>query len=115
MPSKICSILDEKKPVDVCLGTLFGESCPEDFVKQIKQFFENFNYRVEQDRPYSGAFISFNFCQPRKKIYTLQMEINRAVYMDEEKQSKNAQFQSVADIISDAVAALGNFLLDFKK
>ena len=115
MPSKICTILDEKKPVDVCLGTLFGESCPAEFVKKIKQDLEAFNYRVEQDRPYSGAFISFNFCQPRKNVYTLQLEINRALYMDEQNYTKNTHFQSVAGNVGKFIASLGDFLLDFKK
>ncbi len=115
MPSKICTILDEIKPVDICLGTLFGESCPTEFVNKAVQSLETFNYRVEQDRPYSGAFISFHFCQPRQNAYTLQLEINRSLYMDEQKHTKNKQFQQVAESIENFIVSLGHFLLDFKK
>ena len=73
------------------------------------------DYRVEYNRPYAGAYITFNYCQPRKKIYTVQLEINRSIYMDEQNYKKNKQFQDVANHVSDSLVALGNFLLDLKK
>ncbi len=115
MPSKICNILDENQPVEFCVCTLFDESCPT----EMSQFFANElkkgNYRVEFNRPYAGAFITFNYCQPRKKLFTLQLEINRNLYMDEVNYSKNLQFQSISIHISQSLSALGKFLLDFKK
>ena len=64
---------------------------------------------------YSGAHISFNYCQPRKNIYTLQMEINRSLYEDEAVYKKNQNFQYVSSDICAAIIDLANFLLDFKK
>ena len=72
-------------------------------------------YRVEFNRPYAGAYIAFNYCQPRKNIYTLQLEINRGLYMDEKLLAKTIKFQSVSKDICQSILALGNFLLDFKK
>ena len=75
---------------------------------------ENPCYRVEFNRPYAGAFITFNYCQPRKNIHTLQLEVNRSIYMDEKNFEKNKQFQTVASHISKSIVDLGHFLLDFK-
>ena len=72
-------------------------------------------YNVSLDCPYSGAHISFNYCQPRKNVYTLQMEINRGIYVDEAVYKKNQNFQYVSSDICDSIIDLGNFLLDFKK
>ena len=72
-------------------------------------------YNVSLDCPYSGAHISFNYCQPRKSIYTLQMEINRSLYEDEPVYKKIQNFQYVSSDICAAIIDLGNFLLDFKK
>lgn len=115
MPSMICNIMNESKPLDFCICNLFDESCPQEVSQKLYQELENKGFRVEFNRPYSGAFITFNYCQPRKNIYTLQIEINRNIYMDEQSYQKKPVFQNISSSISQAVVSLGNFLLDFKK
>lgn len=115
MPSMICNIMNEEKPLDFCICTLFDESCPTQMSEFLSKALEKFDYRVEFNRPYAGAYIAFNYCQPRKNIYTLQLEINRSLYMNEKSLSKNKHFQSVSHNISQSILALANFLLDFKK
>lgn len=115
MPSKICNIMNEAKPVDFCISNLFDESCPTQISEFIAQQLSQKNYRVEFNRPYAGAYITFNYCQPRKNIYTLQIEINRSLYMEENVYKKNDNFQSIKDCVSESIIALGKFLLDFKK
>ena len=115
MPSMICNIMNENKLLDFCVCNLFGESCPDEISAKIYEELQKDDHRVEYNRPYAGAFITFNYCQPRKKIYTLQLEINRAIYMDEQSYQKNKQFQDVADHVSDSLIELGHFLLDLKK
>lgn len=115
MPSMICNIMNESKPLDFCICNLFDESCPTEISQKLYNSLANQNVRVEFNRPYAGAFITFNYCQPRKNIYTMQLEVNRSIYMDEDSHIKNTHFQDVAHHISQSIIALGNFLLDFKK
>lgn len=115
MPSMICNIMNDEKALDFCLCTLFDESCPTQMSEFLSRALEARNYRVEFNRPYAGAYIAFNYCQPRKNIYTLQIEVNRALYVDEKTYDKKPSFQNVSDDICGAILALGNFLLDFKK
>ena len=115
MPSMICSIMNESKPLDFCICNLFDESCPPEVSLKMRQNLEQYNYRVEFNRPYSGAYITFNYCQPRRKIYTMQLEINRQIYMNEKNYSKKPKFQTLSDNICSSIIALGNFLLDFNK
>ena len=115
MPSKICNIMNEAKPVEFCVCTLFDESCPPAMSEFFGKKLAEDDYRVEFNRPYAGAFITFNYCQPRKNIFTLQLEINRSIYMDENVYKKNADFQKVSAHICESVVELGKFLLDFKK
>ncbi len=114
MPSMICNIMNESNALDFCVCNLFGESCPDEISQKIFQSLSEDNFRAEFNRPYAGAFITFNYCQPRKKIFTLQLEINRSLYMDEASYQKNANFQSVSSHVSNSVTSLANFLLDFK-
>lgn len=115
MPSIICNIMNESKPLDFCLCTLFDESCPTQMSEYLSDELKERSYRVEFNRPYAGAYITFNYCQPRKNIYTLQLEINRSLYMDENLYKKNTYFQRVSNDISESILGLGKFLLDLKK
>lgn len=106
MPSKICSIIDDRSGIDICLGNLFSQSCPQEISDFFAGQFWNKNYNVEFNCPYSGAFITFNYCQPRQNIYTLQLEINRALYADEERLQKNDNFSALSEDVSTAIVNL---------
>lgn len=111
MPSKICSIIDDRSGIDICLGNLFSQSCPQDISDFLAGQFWSKNYNVEFNCPYSGAFITFNYCQPRQKTYTLQLEINRGLYADEDRFAKGENFAAVAADVSESVVALADNLL----
>ena len=113
MPSKICSIISESPRIDFCLGNLFEQSCPNKISFYVENELVKREYYVSKNRPYSGAFITFNYCEPRKQSYTLQLEINRVIYADENTLEKNSNFQRVSYDLSKVVTQLANFLLDF--
>lgn len=115
MPSEICTLLQDTQKIDFCLGTLFDQSCPSEMHDFFKQGLERKNYYVSDNCPYSGAYITFNYCQPRRKIYTMQVEINRGLYMDERCYKKNNDFSKACDDVSQNIIDFANFLLDFKK
>lgn len=113
MPSKICNIIPDNPQVDCCLGDLFSQSCPLQYTEFLQQQLKEKGYMVTINIPYSGAFTTFNYCQPRKKIYTLQLEINRELYSDEKSLTKNADFQKVSSDMTMAIHALAKKILDF--
>ena len=53
MPSKICSVMQESRPIDFCLGTLFDQSCPLEMSDFMKNSLENFDYKVSANCPLS--------------------------------------------------------------
>lgn len=111
MPSKICSIIDDRSGIDICLGNLFSQSCPQEMSDYLAGQFWNKNYNVEFNCPYSGAYITFNYCQPRQKTYTLQLEVNRGLYANEDMLEKSDNFAAVATDVSESIMALANNLL----
>lgn len=113
MPSKICSIISENPKISICLGNLFEQSCPNKISFFVENEFSKREYYVSKNRPYSGAYITFNYCEPRKQSYTLQLEINREIYANESDLTKNEDFQKVSHDISKVITNLANFLLDF--
>ncbi len=115
MPSEICTLLQDTQRIDFCLGTLFEQSCPPEMHDFFKQGLVEKNYYVSDNCPYSGAYITFNCCQPRRHIYTMQMEINRGLYMNERQFKKNKDFSMLCNAVSQNIVEFGKFLLDFKK
>lgn len=115
MPSEICTLLQDTQRIDFCLGTLFDQSCPAEMHEYFKNGLLQKNYYVSDNSPYSGAYITFNYCQPRRKIYTMQIEINRSLYMDERSYKKNDCFSKACGDITQNIIDFSNFLLDFKK
>ena len=103
MPSKICSIMDDNTKIDVCIGDLFSQSCPPYISDVLRLRLLNKGYEVLKNVPYSGAYTIFNYCQPRKKIWTLQLEVNRTLYANEEELTKNDNFEKVKADLCDAI------------
>ena len=110
MPSKICSIIDDRSGIDVCLGNLFSQSCPQEYSDFLASQFWDYNYNVQENCPYSGAYITFNYCQPKRKMYTLQLELNRALYADEANLCKNDKFDEVSEEVSSAIVNFAEYL-----
>lgn len=113
MPSKICSIIPDSPKIDFCLGDLFSQSCPTQYTACLQENLKNKGYMATVNVPYSGAFTTFNYCQPRRKIYTLQLEVNRGIYADEKSFEKNSNFQKVSLDVAESVHELAKKMLDF--
>lgn len=113
MPSKICNIIPLSDNIDFCIGNLFSQSCPEVMSSFVENSLKQKGYNVSLNVPYSGAFITFNYCQPRKKIYTLQLEVNRGLYAHESLLKKNDNFQQISNDICSVILNFSKKVLDF--
>ena len=85
MPSK--ALLNFKKEPDIILGDNFGKSCCIGLINYFQNIFQENGFTVEVNNPYAGGFITRNYGNPSKGIHTIQIEINRKIYMDENRLS----------------------------
>jgi N-formylglutamate amidohydrolase len=85
MPSK--ALLNFKKEPDIVLGDNFGKSCSIGLPNYFQNVFKENGFTVELNNPYAGGFITRNYGNPSKGVHTIQIEINRKIYMDENKLS----------------------------
>ena len=81
MPSK--ALKHFKIKPDIVLGNNFGKSSSENLISYIKNSFEKFGLKVEINNPYAGGFITRKYGNPLAGVETIQIEINRSLYMDE--------------------------------
>jgi N-formylglutamate amidohydrolase len=68
---------------DIVLGTLHGESSADAFVQQVRRQLEKEGLRVGLNRPFAGGYIVEKYGKPSAGVDALQIEINRAIYMNE--------------------------------
>ncbi len=114
MPSKICSIMGDDTKIDICLGDLFLQSCPRELTELFKDLLTKKGYAVAKNVPYSGAYTTFHYCEPREKMYTLQLELNRALYTDEHTLEKNTAYLKLQNDLCDCVSQFAKYLADYK-
>jgi N-formylglutamate amidohydrolase len=92
--------------VDVVLGDCFGAACAPAVTQAAEDAFARRGYRVVRNTPYAGGFTTRHHGRPGAGSHALQIEINRALYMDESSHAKTAGFAALAADIEQVVAAL---------
>jgi len=104
MPSSASGIglRDREQRVDIVLGDNHGESCEPDLVDCIEQFLVGCGLRVQRNQPYAGGFTTQRYGRPSLGRHAVQIEINRALYMDETRHMK----LSSADALERTIAGL---------
>jgi N-formylglutamate deformylase len=55
-----------------------------------------FGYTVNRNKPYAGGFITEHYGNPTAGLHAIQLEINRALYMDERRYERSASFSKLA-------------------
>jgi len=77
---------------DIVIGDLHGMSCRPEFTRLVAEAFAQRGYSVAVNDPYAGAHILSRYGDPAAGIHSLQVEINRALYMDESTRQRHDGF-----------------------
>ncbi len=93
--------------VDFVLGDRYGSSCAPIVTETVEHVLRRQGYVVRRNQPYAGAFTTQNYGRPDDAMHALQIEVNRAIYMDERRYRRGAGIAATAQHLSAAVAALG--------
>lgn len=100
------SIREERMKADFVVGDRFGTSCAGAVVDVAESELRRLGYAVMRNKPYAGGFITEHYGCPAAHRHTMQIEVNRALYMDELTFRKSAGFQRVARDLTKLVKAL---------
>ena len=68
---------------DIVLGDRYGTSCAGMLTDLVDATLRSRGYSVVRNKPYAGGFITEHYGEPALGRHALQIEINRALYMDE--------------------------------
>ncbi|WP_212523058.1 N-formylglutamate amidohydrolase [Actibacterium sp. MT2.3-13A] len=96
---------------DVVLGDRFGAAAHADVVDRIEAAFAAAGLRVVRNAPFAGAYITQHYGRPSQGQHVVQVEINRALYMDEARVRPSPDFESFKRVITSVIseiAAIGS-------
>ena len=111
MPSA-ASAVGGQDGADIVLGDCYGASCAPRIVEAARAFLAERNFAVVLNAPYAGGFTTGHYGNPRRGRHALQIEINRALYMDERRYRKKPGFERLATEMTGLIAHLGKIMLE---
>ena len=100
---------DEPRRPDMVIGDRYGTSCAALLSDRVEETMSRLGYSVGRNKPYAGGFITEHYGNPASGLHTIQLELNRAIYMDERRRERGPRFAQVAAdfaSLADALAAV---------
>ena len=97
--------LGDRRPTMV-LGDRFGAACDRWLVDAATEIFTEAGFVVARNAPFAGGYITQNYGRPAHGVQALQIEIDRSLYMNEQKITRSADFADVAAAIGAAISQL---------
>jgi len=96
-----------RERVDIVLGDCRGSSCDPSLTDRVEKALRDLGYAVARNIPYSGGFVTQHYGRPGEGVHALQIEINRALYMDEASLARGPGFANLAADMGRLVGMIG--------
>jgi N-formylglutamate amidohydrolase len=99
-----------ERRVDVVLGDRFGSAINQELTATAENALQAAGLKVVRNRPYAGGFSTENHGRPHHGRHALQIEVNRALYMDENVQTKSAGFSGLKQALDGLCKSLAQHI-----
>jgi N-formylglutamate deformylase len=87
------------RPSDFVLGDRDGTACSTEFTRALRDFIRGLGYTVTVNDPFKGVELIEKFSNPARGYHSLQIEINKSLYMNEETGEKINNYNKLKDDI----------------
>jgi len=111
MPSTVRGGQGRLRP-DIVVGDRYGASCSSEISDAAGHILSRLGYSISRNKPYAGGFITEHYGKPGLGFHTLQIEINRCLYMDERTLQPTAGFSRLKADLGVFVAELAALFKD---
>lgn len=95
---------------DFVLGDRDGTSCDIDFTHAVRDFFKSKGYRVAINDPYKGVELVKRYSAPATGRHSLQLEISRGLYLNEETYEKGKNYDNLKSDLSAFIAFCSEYV-----
>lgn len=95
-----------ERAIDFVLGDRFGASCAPAASAVVEQILQSCGYLVSRNAPYAGGHVASAYGRPSEGVHVLQIEINRALYLDERRIARTGGFERLRANLQTLIAEL---------
>jgi N-formylglutamate amidohydrolase len=101
-----------RRRVEFVLGDAYGTSCAAAVTSAGERILRANGHVVARNAPYSGGFITRHYGRPQSGVHALQIEINRALYMDERAIARRPGLTVLTDRMRAVLKAVASIRAD---
>lgn len=94
---------------DVVLGDRDGSTCAAALTGCVREAFESLGYRVAVNDPYKGVELVRAFSDPARGRHSLQVELNKRLYLDEATRTPAAGFDALRADLRRVTAVVADY------
>ena len=98
------------KAPEIIVGDRFGMSSDPEFTNLIVSILKQHGFRVAKNTPFAGAFITKHHGKIKERTHAIQLEIDRSLYMDEERISPNSGFEKLKSQLFPALIQISSLI-----
>lgn len=98
---------------DFIIGDRYGTSASAELSRAAIAILEEMGFAAIRNKPYAGGFITEHYGRPSRGLHALQIEVNRAIYVDELTLEKRDDFAAVADAVADFMQQMADYVEKF--
>lgn len=113
MPANSYEVLEidtDKQLADFVLGDRDGVTCDPALVETIETFLIGRGYTVARNDPFKGVALIARIGRPAENRHSLQIEVNRSLYMHEDSYEKSQGFDALQQSLSLLAVHLAKFV-----
>ena len=93
---------------EIVLGDRFGASAADWAMALAQAAFEDAGFAVARNTPFAGGYITQRYGRPSQGLHAVQIEIDRALYLDEARIEPRADFDAFARALRPVIAMLAS-------
>lgn len=97
-------------PPDFVLGDRDGTTCDPAFTRAVRDYLKSQGYRVAINDPYKGVELVSRYSNPATNRHSLQIEVGRWLYMDEETCRKSRGFVRTKSAIDGLIGFIADYV-----
>ena len=96
-----------RERVDFVLGDCFASACAPSIVERVERVLVDQGFVVARNAPYAGGYVTQHYGRPNAGVHALQIELNRALYMDEARLARGPGFPRLAEAMTGLIREVG--------
>jgi N-formylglutamate deformylase len=103
-------IKSDRPLADFVLGDRDGKTCAPEFIDVVEQSLTASGYTVARNDPFKGVALIERLGRPAERRHSLQIEIHRKQYMNEETFEKNERFPALQAALTKAAQDVASYI-----